>query len=126
MEHPAFGASQQRRAHRALERAVERFLVLASGVFLHLQPASSVEAMQEMEDLCSPVSAFVREKCRVEAGLRIYIDVLYREWQEWCEREGRSSVTTKQTFGRDLTAAFLTVARRRGTNQNFYEGIALA
>lgn len=91
-----------------------------------IQPASSLEAIQEMEDLCSPVSAFVREKCKLDMGSRVSVDVLYREWQLWCGEEGRTVTSTKPGFGRDLAAAFPTVKRRRTTGQAaFYDGITL-
>ena len=89
-------------------------------------PTSVKDVVQEIEDLSSPVSAFVRDVCVVGAGHRVTVDVLYDAWKRWCESEGRHAVTTKQTFGRDLAAAVAGVARRRGTAmQPFYEGIAL-
>jgi putative DNA primase/helicase len=89
-------------------------------------PASVQEVVQEMEDLSSPVSAFVRDACIVGTGHRVPVDSLYEAWREWCEREGRDAVTTKQTFGRDLNAAVPGLERRRGSAQRpFYEGITL-
>lgn len=92
-----------------------------------IQPASSLEAMQDMEDLASPVSAFVRERCVVGMGYRVDLDDLFSEWTRWCEHEGRVVVSHKQAFGRDLIAAFPTIRRRRGTDLvSFYDGIKLA
>ena len=91
-----------------------------------LQPASSQEAICDLEDLASPVSAFLRQRCVVSAGRRAMIDDLYQAWQMWCEQDGRTLVTSKQTFGRDLTAAAPGIKRRRGTGMtSFYEGIGL-
>ncbi len=91
-----------------------------------LIPTSVKDVVQEIEDLSSPVSAFVRDECVVGPGHRIPVDDLYDAWRRWCEQEGRQIVTTKQTFGRDLAAAVAGVTRRRGTAmQPFYEGIAL-
>ena len=91
-----------------------------------VQPSSVEDAVRDMEDLSSPVGAFVRERCDVGPGMRAWVDDLYAAWKTWCEQEGRSIVTTKQTFGRDLSAAVPGVARRRGTgNTTFYEGISL-
>jgi len=91
-----------------------------------VQPSSVENAVRDMEDLSSPVGAFVRERCEVGSGLRIWIDDLYAAWKEWCEADGRISVTTKQTFGRDLMAAVPGVSRRCGTNgARFYQGIGL-
>jgi putative DNA primase/helicase len=91
-----------------------------------VMPTSVRDVVQEIEDLSSPVSAFVRDACIVGAGHRVSGDLLYAAWKRWCEDEGRQTVTTKQTFGRDLAAAVAGISRRRGTAQQpFYEGIAL-
>ncbi|MCC6680722.1 MAG: hypothetical protein IT445_07450 [Phycisphaeraceae bacterium] len=91
-----------------------------------VQPSSVEDAVRDMEDLSSPVGAFVRERCETGPGKRTWVDDLYGAWKAWCEQEGRSMVTTKQTFGRDLSAAVPGVTRRRGTGMTaFYEGIGL-
>lgn len=91
-----------------------------------VQPASGEEDIRDMEDLGSPVGAFARECCVVGPGHRVCVDDLYRAWRDWCEREGRSAASTKQSFGRDLMAASPRVSRRRGTGMvSFYEGISL-
>ena len=91
-----------------------------------VQPRSVAEAVRELEDLASPVGAFVRDCCVTGPGRRVWIDELYRAWQEWCQRDGRSVVTTKQTFGRDLAAAVPGLRSRMGSgNIRFYEGIDL-
>jgi len=91
-----------------------------------LQPESAMDAIRDLEDLASPVNAFVRERCIVGAGHRAWIDELYKAWQTWCEQDGRTVVTHKQTFGRDLGAAVPGILRRRGTGMaSFYEGIGL-
>jgi len=90
-----------------------------------VMPARSAEVMQELEDLSSPVRAFVRQKCVVTPGTRIDVDDLYRAWARWCGAHDGVKATSKQVFGRDLKAAFPHVACRRGTNERFYEGIGL-
>ncbi len=91
-----------------------------------VQPASVEDTLRDIEDLSSPVGAFVRERCDVGPGLRVWVDDLYGAWKEWCEADGRVSVTTKQTLGRDLMAAVPGVATRCETNGvRFYQGIAL-
>ncbi len=91
-----------------------------------VQPASAAEAIRDLEDLASPVSAFVRERCVVGPGHRAWIDDLYAAWKAWCEEDGRTVVTRKQMFGRDLAAAVPGILRRRGTGMaSFYEGIGL-
>ena len=91
-----------------------------------VQPASVEDALRDMEDLSSPVGAFVRDRCDVRSGLRIGIDELYQAWKNWCEADGRISITTKQTFGRDLMAAVPGLKSRCGTHGiRFYQGITL-
>lgn len=90
------------------------------------QPTSAAEAIRDLEDLSSPVGAFVRADCVIGAGKRVDVDNLFRAWRQWSEAEGRSSAGTKQSFGKGLTAAFPGVKRKRGTNDvAFYEGIGL-
>lgn len=91
-----------------------------------VQPGSAEDAIRDLEDLASPVSAFVREQCEIGPGRRAWIDDIYKAWQVWCEQDGRTHVTNKQAFGRDLTAAVPGIQRRRGTGMaSFYEGIGL-
>ena len=87
-------------------------------------PSAVEDVVQEIEDLSSPVAAFVRDRCIVGPGYRISTNSLYDAWKQWCDDEGRQLVSTKQTFGRDLAAAAPGVTRRRGTIENFYEGIS--
>jgi P4 family phage/plasmid primase-like protien len=89
-------------------------------------PTSVKSVIEEIEDLSSPVAAFVRDECVVDAGHRVWVGELYEAWKAWCDRDGRTQVSTKQSFGRDLAAAVCGVTRRRGAaNQAFYEGIDL-
>ncbi|MCC5870456.1 MAG: bifunctional DNA primase/polymerase [Gammaproteobacteria bacterium] len=91
-----------------------------------VQPDSVRDAICELEDLASPVGAFVRDCCVVGAGKRISIDDLYRAWRQWCQNDGRSTATTKQTFGRDLATVVPGLRSRMGSgNLRFYEGIGL-
>lgn len=91
-----------------------------------VQPRSAEDAIRDLEDLASPVSAFVRDRCVIGPGHRIRVDDLYRAWSAWCAEDGRTSVTNRMTFGRDLAAALPGIRRRRGTGQlSFYEGIGI-
>lgn len=94
-----------------------------------IQPAASLEAIQELDDLGSPISAFLRARCQVESGLSIDCRALYEAWKSWCQLEGRDHAGTQQTFGRDLRAAIpgLRVAQPRinGVQMRHYEGIGL-
>ena len=93
------------------------------------QPTSALDALQELEDLSSPVGAFVRERCDIGPGCEVEVGELYSAWRSWCETQGRKP-TNRQTFGRDLHAAVRTirVARPRegDDRKRVYEGIGLA
>jgi putative DNA primase/helicase len=98
-----------------------------------LQPASATELLERMEDLSSPVGAFIREKCEVKGGLEIETRDLYAAWKDWCESVGRKEPGDEQTFGRNLHAALPQLSTRHtrlgaGGNQRqvrIYVGIAL-
>ena len=74
----------------------------ARGVFK--QPQSSREAIQELEDLASPVGAFVRERCTLGPDKKVEIDLLYGVYRQWCSDNGRLPCVSRQIFGRDLRA----------------------
>jgi putative DNA primase/helicase len=86
--------------------------------------------VEDMESLGSPVGAFVRDRCRVGAGLRVSVADLFALWKNWCEVNGRREHGTVQTFGRDLLAAVPSLNTRQprdeaGQRQRVYEGIGI-
>lgn len=92
------------------------------------QPASAREAIRDLEDLASPISAFVRDRCRVGRDQQVRVDDLWTAWKAWCE-DGSQHHGTKQTFGRDLRAAVpgLRVSRPRdGEHHRVYQGVGLS
>ena len=93
-----------------------------------VQPQSSADALRELEDLSSPIRAFVRERCDVGPGQRIEVSALYERWREWCTSTGRSHPGNIQAFGRDVRSAFpdLRVIRSRDDDGRFraYAGIS--
>lgn len=82
-------------------------------------PGTSRDALRQLEDLSSPIGAFVRDRCRVGPALEVGKDELYAGWRTWCEFEGRGKVSTKAVFLRDLRAALpeVGVARLREGNE---------
>lgn len=66
-------------------------------------PASARDAVIQMQDMASPVSAFVRERCVREPDASIPRDSLYAAWRDWAETNGHRAMA-KTTFGRDLRA----------------------
>jgi putative DNA primase/helicase len=90
------------------------------------QPAASEEMIGDLYDLSSPVGLFVEERCDVDPKLQIAVDLLFRAWTGWCEKQGRTHPGTKQTFGRDLRAVVPGLRTKRpgsGTRERFFEGI---
>jgi len=111
-----------------LKWAIEGWERLAARRFL-VTPASAKAVQQEMEDLGSPIGAFVRHRCAIEQGQFVACADLYKAWQDWCQDQKRDYVGTTQDFGRNLRAAVpgLTVTNNRlpnsTTRERRYEGI---
>jgi putative DNA primase/helicase len=95
-----------------------------------VMPASSLAAVEEIEDLGSPIGAFLRDKCDVGEGLAVQTATLYQAWGDWCVAQGREHAGTVQTFGRDLGAAVpgLTISQHRtdAGRLRYYEGVSLS
>jgi putative DNA primase/helicase len=93
------------------------------------QPASAQQAMQQLEDLSSPIGAFVRERCEVGAAFNSNIGDVFSAWVEWCAAQRRDHPGTASTFGRDLSAAVpgLTTKQKgpRGEQVRVYQGLRL-
>ena len=94
-----------------------------------ISPESAYEAVREMGDLGSPISAFLRDRCHVEPGASVLTGDLYAAWSSWCHDHGRDHRGTAQTFGRDLSAAVpglkTTQPREGGERVRRYEGVRL-
>jgi putative DNA primase/helicase len=89
---------------------------------------SADEAITAMRDLASPVAAFVRERCWIDAAREITVEELYVAYRSWCDDNGHAKAT-KQNFGRDLRAAVpsvrVTRPREEGDRPRVYTGINL-
>ena len=94
-----------------------------------LQPAASMDLLDDLGELSSPIAAFLKEVCIVDPGRRVAVEDIYREWQRWCEAKGRKKPGTEQTFGRDLAAAVPTLKKARPRDGDYryraYDGIGL-
>jgi putative DNA primase/helicase len=99
----------------------------ARGYFV-MAPAGE-EAVRQLEDLASPIGAFVRDVCIVGAEYEVPVDSLWGAWKTWCESDNRHA-GTRATFGRDLRAAVPTMSRGYPHEGNIrvyvYRGIGLA
>jgi putative DNA primase/helicase len=69
------------------------------------QPTSGEEAVQELQALSSPATAFVRDACLVSPGQSESVDDVYMAWKIWCEANGVRE-GTKAAFSRDLHSAY--------------------
>jgi putative DNA primase/helicase len=91
------------------------------------KPASTDEAYIALQDLASPVGAFIRDRCKVGEG-EVSVDGLWSAWKSWAEENGHSA-GTKQRLGRDLRAAHagIRVAHLRNGEERtrVYRGITL-
>jgi putative DNA primase/helicase len=74
-----------------------------------VQPEAGKKLIGELEDLTSPIGAFLRECCEVGPAYEVYIRDLFERWKRWCEEKGRKDHGNEQTFGRDLRAALPTI-----------------
>jgi putative DNA primase/helicase len=96
-----------------------------------IQPKSARQAVRDLEDLASPIGAFVRDRCLLDPQFSVRCGDLFDAWVAWCRDNGRDHPGTTQVFGRDLTAAFPQVETKQmrvpGTDERlrFYEGIAI-
>lgn len=93
------------------------------------QPQAGRELLEELEDLSSPISAFVRDCCVVDPGRQVSIKELFDRWKVWCQAKGDVQVGKEQLFCRNLRAAepglILTRPRVNGEQQRCYQGIGL-
>jgi len=98
-----------------------------------IQPESAIEDIEQIRDLASPITAFVRERCTLGSEASVDKAELYKAWREYCSGVNQHP-GTRDTFASDLYAAFPTVrsVRPREDSQDrsaprprIYAGIAL-
>jgi putative DNA primase/helicase len=93
------------------------------------QPASAQQTMEQLEDLSSPIGAFLRERCEIGATYTVDVEEIFGAWKTWCEAQGRDHPGTKQSFGRDLRSAIpelkTTQIGPRGERERAYQGLLL-
>ena len=95
-----------------------------------VQPKTVGAIIRDLEDLSSPVGAFVRQRCVVGPGKSVEMGRLYDAWKSFCNKIGREHPGTTQSFGRDLHAVLPQLGTRQARvgdgRDRFYEGIGLA
>jgi putative DNA primase/helicase len=93
------------------------------------RPPAVDDTIRTLQDLASPVGAFVRDCCDPGPNRSVQIDDLYAAYRSWADDNGVSKIT-KQTLGRDLRAALpgrlkVTQPRAGDGRLRVYEGIDL-
>ena len=85
--------------------------------------------MEELQDLASPIGAFVRERCDVGPQYRADRDVVFHAWELWCEETRRNYPGDKISFGRLLRSVIpgLTSPQPRvnGKRVRLYQGFRI-
>jgi putative DNA primase/helicase len=94
-----------------------------------VQPLSGVELVDELENLSSPIKAFVKERCIVAPNRSIECHRLYEAWRIWNALAGQFFLPPSNLFSRDLHAAIpgisVTQPRRNGKQVRVFNGIDL-
>ena len=94
-----------------------------------VQPTAADEMLGELNDLASPVSAFLRECCNIGPEYEVQRESLYDSYCEWAKEHGRQHVEDLVGFGRALRAALPDLSnpqhRIDGKPARFYGGVGL-
>lgn len=94
-----------------------------------VQPSSSQDAIDELEEINSPISTFIKECCVCDSEILCDSREMFAVWQAWCREQGRVG-TNNQTFGKALRSVVHTVKisrpRVNGEQLRFYTGIGLS
>lgn len=77
--------------------------LLSRGHFI--QPQSGKDLADELADLGSPVSVFVRDRCSLTTDAHESVDDLFGSWRDWCAFNGHYA-GSKGTFSKSLRVAF--------------------
>jgi len=94
-----------------------------------IQPQSSIKITREIENLSSPIKAFIQDRCKIDQNLTVLIDDLFKDWRKWCNDKGYENKSNVQLFGRDLHAAMPGLRSKQCTinskREREYKGIGL-
>lgn len=70
-----------------------------------IQPASSIQTIEDLEAMTSPIKAFIAERCQIGSQEMVSVDLLFDNWRSWCTATGYPHAGNVQTFGKNLRAA---------------------
>jgi putative DNA primase/helicase len=93
-----------------------------------VMPTSSQASADELEELSSPIKAFINERCTIGQTGRVAKEELFRSWVMWCSANGHLA-GSNQAFGVRLHAAVPDLRdirpRERGKQVRMYSGISI-
>ena len=91
-----------------------------------VEPRSCADLRRTLDDLVSPVAAFVRDQCRVGSNYSVPRKDLYSGYRSWCMANGSIRVDSNVVFGRNLRAVVATIGdRQHNYGDRAYTGIEL-
>jgi len=94
-----------------------------------IQPKSGMVLSSEMEEMTSPITAFVEDCCIMEPTARVSKQDLFDRWRDWCDAQGRDHPGSQAMFGRQFNAAHPEIqtehSRLSGVRQRTYVGVRI-
>jgi putative DNA primase/helicase len=87
-----------------------------------VMPQASLDAIQQLEDLASPVGAFIRDWCTCAPDATIKVKTLFEAWRYWCEEHGHRAGSSI-TLGRDLRTVVPDIGITGRGERRCYTGI---
>jgi putative DNA primase/helicase len=88
-------------------------------------PKRSLAAMQTLEDLASPVSAFLRDWGETGPDKKELTKDLWAAYRIWCEGEGQKPESQAE-FGRNLKTVLPLLTTHARGRRRFYRGVQLS
>jgi putative DNA primase/helicase len=88
-------------------------------------PPSSLESIRQLEDLGSPVSAFLRDWCETEVTNQANVKLLYAAYRVWSEEAGQRPLA-RHVFGKALHAVMPTLGTSGRGMARSYVGVDLS
>ena len=78
------------------------------------QPASGQTRLDVLQELCSPVVAFINEKYQVTSNEtdKIEADEMHTKWRLWCEKTGHHASSVHK-FYKDLIDVYPAITKKK-------------
>jgi putative DNA primase/helicase len=79
-----------------------------------VQPTRATDLVEQMEELASPLGAFVRERCLVSPDQFVFAEDLRAAWHAWAKEKGYANYEwTPGVFGRNIRSVVPTADREQ-------------